>query len=286
MKNIFVGLIIGILITVLGFKLLDHQPNEDEITLAKETQSSNAKIHTKKLESAIPKLPQDQDAINEKVTSSSINAADIENLSVNELKNLVSSYQGQIEKLSGTVKAQKEAIQKLNTERETSNPLESENLNPEQATAALINIRAAIETADPEYKEVLESALTLYRDEKLITPNNDALLRHYAETPDIQWATSAQAWLQSYFQSGLNEDELSLIQLNCRASYCELYGFYGSNQSINDYRIPAAKISNFFRGMSDTAGYSALFRNAENISLNTSSDNTFMSFHVFIRSIN
>jgi len=76
----------------------------------------------------------------------------------------------------------------------------------------------------------LESALNLFADDELQTPTNDALLRHYSDEPNVQWAPSAQAWLQSYFQSGL-EPDMTLIQLNCRA-------------------------------------------------------NTFMSFHVFIRSIN
>ena len=287
MKNIIVGLLLGVIGTYAAMTFLQtSSPVQIQETVIPNVKSQDELLKPKSMAQDSESKPLKINDVGKKIVSTVISDAEIESLSAAELKDLVRDYQAQVAGLTDTVKTQKQAMDKLNDERERRrNPLEEENLTPDQASAALNNIRAALETADPEYKEVLESALNLFQGEELETPSNDALLRHYSEERQIQWATSAQAWLQSYFQSGV-EPDISLIQLNCRTTYCELYGFYGSDVTINDYRQPAAKISNFFRQMSDGPGYANLFRNAENISLNTSSDNTFMSFHVFIRSVN
>ena len=287
MKNLFIGLLLGAILTAVafGFNQKDEQSIKNGVTAdaisARQAEEPSNKM--KNIEDQPLDIKSDYQRI---INVSEGSTESLASLSKVELVSMLEEQRQQIAGLADTVKTQKAAIEKLNDERERPRtPFSEENLTPEQATAALNNIRTALETADPEYKEVLESALNLFQDEKLITPSNDALLRHYAEEPEIQWATTAQAWLGSYFQNGI-EPDINLIQLNCRATYCELYGFYGSDQTINDYRIPGAKISNYFREMADAAGYKTLFRNAENISLNTSSDNTFMSFHVFIRSVN
>jgi len=291
MKNLSIGLILGVIVTFIGMMIF-KQADSPAVSKFEAKESNEVLVvhHDSSDEIEIKQPVKIRDISKTVITSVadrvSTDLTDIENLSSAELKDLVRNYQSQISGLVSKVKAQQQAIETLNDEQERRrNPLEEQNLSPEQATAALANIQAALQTADPEYKEVLESALNLFADDELQTPTNDALLRHYSDEPNVQWAPSAQAWLQSYFQSGL-EPDMTLIQLNCRATYCELYGFYGSDTTIADYRGPAAKISNFFRQMSDGSGYKSLFRSAENISLNTSSDNTFMSFHVFIRSIN
>lgn len=293
MKKIFLGFVAGALVTLGATQLIQNSNEYQQNIQQEDVKKENARLDKQEMtkEKVLAKVEDEHPAALVQVvktTSATENSlTDYMELSRDELIERLNNYQNQVDALTATVTTQQQAIAKLNKDIDNGGTRpQAKDLTEAEAQTALENIRQAITNADPEYKEVLEVALNQYENDlELIAPGNDALIRHYSEEPRYDWSEAAQAFLQSYFQLGI-EPNIQLVQLNCRSTYCELYGFYSSSEQLNDYRIPAAKVTKFFQGMQDAPNYKSFFRSAENISLNNDSDNNFMTFHVFIRSAN
>ena len=285
MKNLLIGLVLGVVIGFAGSKLvfkdslLDSQKKADSIADKKSTIS----------------MPEELSDVAEVIDAVSISNVSIE---LQSQPQTIEEYQTYTSKLLEEVSKQSGVIGNLQSEnknlernllamQDAVTDRARDEVNASDIEIAKENMQASLAGASPEYAEVLAAAISSFESDKdgNITsyPESEALLKHYSEEPDFAWADVAKAYIQNYFASQADSN-IQLVQLNCRKTYCEIYGFYSFGEELTDPRQAGGKIQNVFKTMQQAPGFSNLFTVVASSSISIDSENSYMTFHNFLRS--
>jgi len=285
MKKLLIGFVVGIL---LGFVASKFFPNTEidnskknnvalEQDIAKPERSSQSELKLKEQETVNNSLDESKSA--SKIITTASQPQTIE------------EYQVAYAQLQQAIIQQSKTVQKLTAEnKKLTNDLENGNerrtelpdLSIDDISKAKANIEASLVDAPQEYAEVLKSALDSYNSGDAL-PDADALLRHYSDEPDFAWSDIARVYIQNYF-SAQTDSNIQLVQLNCRKTYCELYGFYSNGEQLDNPRQAGSQIQAVFNAMEKAPGFANLFIGLESASISVDSENSYMTFHNFIRS--
>jgi gas vesicle protein len=282
MKKLIIGLVVGVVIGFAGARLMHNTYSPD--------------IQKNVLSKADASITESEDAERDdkfgtvtKVVKMASPTGDLANIS--SQPKTIEEYQTAYANLQEAVIQQNKTLQKLTAENnKLTDELEEsgggraqmKDLTASEVEKAKANIEASLSDATAEYAEVLKSALESFKSGDVL-PDSDALLRHYADEPDFAWSDVARAYIQNYFaaQAGSN---IQLIQLNCRKTYCEVYGFYSDGEKLDNPRQAGSQIQSAFNALEQAPGFSNLFVGLESASISIDSENSYMTFHNFIRS--
>jgi len=289
MKNLIIGLVIGALVTFFSMKLFS--PNATKTGSVVKNAEANSIEAVADQAKARAQASAGLEQGTATATTVLIDKSQNSTVSLAQEPQTIDEYRALVADMRAAMNQQNDVIEQLT---QVKNKLEKDadvqgggrrqqaELSQAQIENAKQAMSNAIVNAEPEFAEVLSSALDYYNKTKTVSPGSEALLRHYADEPDYTWSEVAQGFLQNFFASYTAEN-IQVIQMNCRATYCELYGNYTSKEPIADHRVGGAAISELFNAMELVPGFSDLFRGLESSSINVSSDNNFMTFHNFIR---
>lgn len=284
MKNLIIGFIVGVIVTLAGTSFLGNKTDiSDSMTALPGQKLLDTNTIVKSSSNGI------QETVENKLKESSGNEVNEEQLSLAQEPQTIDEYRALVTDLRSAIGQQAKAIEQLDEklaavedDREETSFIE---LNQERIKSAQENIQQAIESSDPEFAEFLKAASSYSEENGVVTPDYEVLYKHYSQDVEPNWSQRAQIYLTNYI-AGYPKENLSIVNLNCRTSYCEIYGFMSSNEPIVDHRPVSGAITDYFRGMQSSSGFGDLFRGMENASLSNSSDNMYMTFHIFIRSKN
>ncbi len=282
MKNLIIGLVVGVLIGFAGAKLLHNptSPDTQKNVLSKAAASITESV--------------DAETDNELGTATKVDkmaspTGDVVNIS--SQPKTIEDYQAAYANLQEAVIQQNKTLQELKAENnKLADELEEsgggrapmKDLTANEIEKAKANIEASLSEATAEYAEVLKSALESFKSGDVL-PDSDALLRHYADEPDFAWSDVARAYIQNYFAAQADSN-IQLVQLNCRKTYCEVYGFYSDGEKLDNPRQAGSQIQSAFNALEQAPGFSNLFVGLESASISIDSENSYMTFHNFIRS--
>ena len=283
MNKLLIGLLIGVVIGFGASKLLN---NSDALEQIEKSQSVSDEPSL-----GLNVVASENDELNAEIVD--VEDASNSNHSVNSSSQpqTIEEYQAAFANLQQAVVSQNKTVQKLTAEnKKLAEKLEDlggervqlPDLSASDIEKAKANIEASLAEAPEEYAEVLKSALDAYNSGDAL-PDSDALLRHYADEPDFVWSDVARAYIQNYF-AAQTDSSIQLVQLNCRKTYCEVYGFYSSGEKLDNPRQAGSKIQATFNALEQAPGFSNLFTGLESASISIDSENSYMTFHNFIRS--
>ena len=282
MKNLIIGLVVGVLIGFASAKLL-HNPSSPE------TQNNVQSKADASITDAIEATTDGDVGTVTKVIKKASPTGDF--ASVSSQPKTIEEYQAAYANLQQAVTQQNKTLQELKAENnKLADELEESSsgrepmkaLTASEVEKAKANIEASLSEATAEYAEVLKSALESFKSGDVL-PDSDALLRHYADEPDFVWSDLARAYIQNYF-AAQTDSNIQLVQLNCRKTYCEVYGFYSDGEKLDNPRQAGSQIQSAFNSLEQSPGFSNLFVGLESASISIDSENSYMTFHNFIRS--
>lgn len=283
MKNLLIGLVLGVVIGFAGSKLVFNDGSLESQNKA-ESLSDKKSSASREVDSKSGGIKTKRKMVNETSIASLSKNASAQPQTIEE-------YQAAYAALQQAVIHQNKAVQKLTAENKKltesvkesgGRRIELADLSASDIETAKENIQASIAEAPEEYAEVLKSALESYNAGDAL-PDADALLRHYADEPDFAWSDVARAYIQNYFAAQADSN-IQLVQLNCRKTYCEVYGFYSDGEKLDNPRQAGSQIQSAFNALEQAPGFSNLFVGLESASISIDSENSYMTFHNFIRS--
>ena len=284
MKNLIIGLVVGSLLTIGISKVFFNSTDSEKTTSGAIQVLDKVTADAKEIEPI------------ENVESSEISKQALTQLA--ETPETIEEYQAYTSKLLDEISAKTGVINELKVENKNleRNLYEvqkavlnrtNDKVSESDLGIARENMQASLADASPEYAEVLQSAINKFESDKegniTTYPESEALLKHYSEEPDFAWADVAKAYIQNYFASQVDSN-IQLVQLNCRKTYCEIYGFYSFGDELSDPRQVAGNVQKTFKAMQQAPGYSNLFTAVTSSSINIDSENSYITFHNFLRS--
>ncbi len=283
MKNLLIGLVLGLVIGFVGSMLVSKEGTVGG-------QENVESIADEKLSGSVEEI---SSQVKSRTEAELLIGTSNFTLSENKSSQLqtIEEYQAAYANLQQAVVQQTKAVQKLTAENKKltetlegseGRRVELADLSASDIESAKANIQASLAEASEEYAEVLKSALESYNSGDAL-PDADALLRHYSDEPDFAWSDVARAYIQNYF-AAQTDSNIQLVQLNCRKTYCEIYGFYSMSEELADPRKAGAQIQSVFRTMEQAPGFSNLFTGLESASISIDTENSYLTFHNFIRS--
>ncbi|NND52753.1 MAG: hypothetical protein HKN54_10115 [Flavobacteriaceae bacterium] len=269
MKNLIIGLILGILITLGSTEFLDNKNQDSQNSLVTDADTSEILLSDKEIS--------DEEFIED------AHLAAIEEIKLleAEVKDLASENRELKTKLTAIAESSDE---EKGTKADNFN-FDDIEVTQSDLELARNNIQVAMLDAEPEYKDFMQKQIKgALSDLEFFGYSEKGLIDHHNQSVDHQWASDAELFLKTYFANQTNK-KYHLIKFTCHTDSCELFAQYFSDKQIDNELMPVVSMSifEFLRNMLASPGFSNYFTANSLPSTSRSDDEMSIFIHSIMR---